>query len=59
MQPKTARNNLIVKQIEAGKSFQDVAEMFGLKAKSTVHHIYKRAKKSVRSYPQARLVKRS
>ena len=42
---KTERNTLIVKQIESGKSFKKVAEMFGLKAKSTVHHIYTMAKK--------------
>lgn len=63
MEPKTERNKLIVEQIESGKSFQSVADMFGLKAKSTVHSIYERFrdkdKKRVRSYPQPPLARRS
>ncbi len=59
MNEKTERNNLIVKMIDEGKSFSEVAEMFGLKAKSTIHHIYTRAKKKVRSYPQGTFAKRS
>lgn len=41
---KTDRNTLIVQQLEQGKTLTEVASMFGLKAKSTISHIYSMAK---------------
>lgn len=41
---KTERNKLIIQQLQEGKTLIEVAHMFGLKAKSTIHSIYKRAK---------------
>lgn len=56
MEQKTERNKLIVDQLKKGKTLVEVAEMFGLKAKSTVSHIYKMArikgKYGFVSYPQ-------
>lgn len=41
---KKERNMLIIELIEKGeKSLKEIGEMFGLRAKSTVHNIYKRA----------------
>lgn len=45
MQQKTERNKLIVKAVKEGNSYSQVAAMFGLKAKSTVFHIWKMAQK--------------
>ena len=41
---KKDRNALIVQAKDSGKSYQEVANMFGLKAKSTVASIYHRTK---------------
>ena len=44
---KKDRNSLIIKEIIKGdKSLQQIADIFGLRAKSTVHSIYKRALKN-------------
>ena len=59
---QTDRNKIIVQLIDKGKSFNEVALMFG-KGKSTISNIYWRAKKmgkySVRSYPQVKLASRA
>lgn len=40
---KVERNILMMKELAKGKSFRDVAMMFGLGSKLTVYDIYRRA----------------